>query len=92
MSWLALRTLGAGWRAYLLAQAPAVGIASVLALLTWLLVPRYLAGFSPTARLIWLIAAAAVLYLGALGLLPDRWLYGARGNLLARIRQRKAAA
>ena len=92
MSWLALRTLGTSWRAYLLAQAPAVGIASVLALLTWLLVPHYQAGLSGTWRLIWLIFVAAVLYIGALGLLPDRWLYGARGNLLARLRQRKAAA
>lgn len=93
MGHLALRILKARWADFFLAQLLGVVIALVMAAVTALILP-WLAGWggARSAQLAILIAFSVVFYLAALWLVPDRWVFGAKQLIVAKILKRRAAA
>jgi O-antigen/teichoic acid export membrane protein len=91
---LALLIIKKNWGLYLKAQLPGYSIAAILSLLIWLCLPA-LDLFAVNAypiRLVLIISMSGALYLGALFITPDAWLFGAKGMLREKILRKKQPA
>jgi O-antigen/teichoic acid export membrane protein len=88
---LALLIIQKSWGLYLKAQLPGYAIAAILALLIWLCLPALdlLAISTYPIKLALVIAASGVLYLAALFVTPDAWLFGAKGMLMEKFLRKK---